>query len=605
VVVALVVGFVAMRSSDSSRGGGPASGPAEPDWAAFEEAVADLAEAKGVRYAETATFGSEFRDITVTDTGWSFGQRGFPEGGLADLGRDLLWVGGKAYSRSSVATDAELEQMGTAAEGEGTRPGAWTFDALGESDELEAMFGRMPRPADLAADLGASLDELRRQPDAADHVSATTVDELPVLQADTSAGRLIVTEDEPHQVLRLEPYDDADQLDRWHGRATQEDDDGPWDHLDEIFGDASPSGKVTTGPLADSDSAGIDLLAVPPEEAEWMFDALEDYITPLDKAIDGGITLSLASNGAVSCSAGGCMVTENFTGSVATRAQQRLTGGQVDATMTATITIDGQPAGRCITRQVVPITSATVSGTLSCSSPEAGSVFVATDNRYRAQAQARSRASGGRPVPYSFPYASQTLIQANAVATVEVKQLLDQNRRNRGSLPCTTGRGTPPRAQGLVGPARRSPPQPRPPRSGRCDLEMPSPGSRQQLPYDMRLARAAAQELGLDVNGVWFRHDAGNHLRWEGQRRGATVFGETIPGRVVDQIEGHPVYFQGIVLTRNAFRDERTLRTTLLHEFQHVDDLRTGRPPRNTDAHEAAIEAEARRRYDEWAANHP
>ena len=217
-VVALVVGFVAMRSSDSSRGGGPASGPAEPDWAAFEEAVADLAEAKGVRYAETATFGSEFRDITVTDTGWSFGQRGFPEGGLADLGRDLLWVGGKAYSRSSVATDAELEQMGTAAEGEGTRPGAWTFDALGESDELEAMFGRMPRPADLAADLGASLDELRRQPDAADHVSATTVDELPVLQADTSAGRLIVTEDEPHQVLRLEPYDDADQLDRWHGR---------------------------------------------------------------------------------------------------------------------------------------------------------------------------------------------------------------------------------------------------------------------------------------------------------------------------------------------------------------------------------------------------
>ncbi|MYQ83577.1 hypothetical protein GTY51_07980 [Streptomyces sp. SID4936] len=86
----------------------------------------------------------------------------------------------------------------------------------------------------------------------------------------------------------------------------------------------------------------------------------------------------------------------------------------------------GQSAGKCTSpRSTFRLTGNNAAGTLRCSNPGAGSVYSSVAERYKARAEAQSRASGGRVVHYSIPLRANTLVEASALAAVEVKALVD------------------------------------------------------------------------------------------------------------------------------------------------------------------------------------
>ncbi|GGV97396.1 hypothetical protein GCM10015535_68680 [Streptomyces gelaticus] len=102
----------------------------------------------------------------------------------------------------------------------------------------------------------------------------------PALGIDTSAGRLLVTKDKPHRVLRLEAYDALD---------------GISDMKDQIENGQAPTAPrtITTGPLASGDAEGMDLTPIIADAADKMFDTLVDYADQLKDATDRGITFTL------------------------------------------------------------------------------------------------------------------------------------------------------------------------------------------------------------------------------------------------------------------------------------------------------------------------
>ncbi|MFJ8853566.1 hypothetical protein [Streptomyces sp. NPDC102437] len=79
-----------------------------------------------------------------------------------------------------------------------------------------------------------------------------------------------------------------------------------------------------------------------------------------------------------------------------------------------------------------------MSGSLICSNPGAGGTFASVEGQKKAEARARSRANGGRPVQYTIPLRDNSLITARALATVEVKRLVEKvGRERKGAGPCS------------------------------------------------------------------------------------------------------------------------------------------------------------------------
>ncbi|MCX5340166.1 hypothetical protein [Streptomyces atratus] len=158
------------------------------------------------------------------------------------------------------------------------------------------------------------------------------------------------------------------------------------------------------------------------------------------------------------CSSGGCTAKNSFAGQVTTGAKSRLTDGKVTAVMTASFSIDGKSAGKCTSPQSsFAVTGTSVFGSLSCSNPGAGPTFASVESQKKAEARARSRASGGRLVQYRIPYRAETLISAYALATTEVKKLVDKVRQERDDIGCrlrspVSGAGT--RSHGAAEPFR-------------------------------------------------------------------------------------------------------------------------------------------------------
>ncbi|MFC8535743.1 hypothetical protein ACFUJY_17530 [Streptomyces sp. NPDC057249] len=421
------------------RPGGP--GSEEPvavrDLKPFRLAVAALADAPGLRYRDSGDDPVK-RDITVTASGSRFGA---VEVGGSGLAREVLHVGGRTFTRAKDAGS-----------------GAWA--AADESDSVtRETVGHMPAPPDLATALSKALDRLEGTPAPTESARPPAVDGTPALAVDTSAGRLLVTEQKPHRVLRLEAYGPARPADASGGsvgaasfrltpvtaEAGSEDEDPP-ERLD-----------VTDGPLADSDSAGLDLAPVTEAAADPMFDTLERRTGELKNATDSGIRLTLSSGGTVKCGSGGCTARNSFSGHLTTSAKSRLVSGKVTAVMTASFSIDGKSAGRCTSSQSsFAVTGASVSGSLSCSNPGAGPTFASVEARKKSEARARSRAAGGRLVQYRIPYRADTLINAYALARTEVKKLVDKVRRERDAGGCvlrTPASGAAARSGGVTVPA--------------------------------------------------------------------------------------------------------------------------------------------------------
>ncbi|WP_236242442.1 hypothetical protein [Streptomyces sp. CC228A] len=387
----------------------------------FEEAVADLREAPGLRYRDTATAGITERDITVTASGSQFGRTG---SGVRRHDQDVLRVGGREFTRWRVdpAPGRPTEGGKPAAE----KPGAWTVGSHGASVILEEVLDNRPPPARLAALLSQALAEQadsRREPGEARR--GLTVNGTPARALDTSAGRLLITQRTPHRVLRLQPYDLSERADALRDGETPTD-----------------IPQVTIGPLAGHSSEGLDLTVIDKDAVDAMFDTLLEYTKQLKDATDQGISFQLDGSGDVKCGPGGCTATQKFRGRVTTRAKARITGGTVTAVMDAAFTIGDRPAGRCTSRRgTFALAGSTVSGTLTCSEPAAGPVYTSVAAQRKADALARSRATG-RPVRYSIPFRATTLVDARALAAVEVKRLVERVERERAAVArAASGRG--------------------------------------------------------------------------------------------------------------------------------------------------------------------
>ncbi len=420
----LVAGLLTWMNSSSEYDTSTAKRNLKP----FEQAVDDLAKAPGLRYRDTAIAGITERDITVTASGSQFGTTG---SGNKEHDHDVLRIGGKTFTRWQVDP-----APGKDVEPDTRTPSDWLAGFYGNSDILDEVLDQRPPPPKLAAQLSKALEELRDvpQPDATEQQQPLTLDGTPALGIDTSAGRLLITKQEPHRVLRLEPYDLSELAERFrNGGAPTE------------------IPQVTTGPLADSNSEGMDLTPIVGDAVTTMFDTLEKQAKQLNNARETGITFTLDGSGDVNCGPAGCTANMTFTGEVTSAAKTRITDGKVTAVMSATFTIGGQPAGKCTSqRGTFPVIGNNVSGSLTCSNPGAGPVYTSVAATYKAQAEAQSRASGGMPIRYSIPLRANTLIDARALAVVEVKQLVARVRRERDTADCATPNSFPSSTQVLL-----------------------------------------------------------------------------------------------------------------------------------------------------------
>ncbi|MFF3389895.1 hypothetical protein ACFYW1_02905 [Streptomyces sp. NPDC002669] len=429
---------------------GPKKAEAARDLKPFRQAVTALAGSPGLRYQDSAT-GATKRDVTVTASGSRFGTAG---SGDTELAREILDIGGRTFTRqkdpaSGTGSDARAS-------------GTWTA-AQGSDGETQELVERRPSPALLAIQLSKSLDRLENTPAPDGPAEPPTVNGTPALVVDTSMGRLLVTDKKPHRVLRLEPYGSSpssgssgDRARAVSARSATTAVQAPartqvqvqpqpqvQAQVQESSGDEGPAEtpEVTEGPLDGSDSAGLDLVPVTGDAVDPMFDTLEKQAKELNGATDSGISLALSGSGTVKCGSGGCTARNSFAGRITTDARSRLVGGKVTAVMAASFSIDGRSAGRCTSPQrSFSVTGAGVSGSLSCSNPGAGPTFASIEARKKAEARARSRASGGRPVQYRIPYRADTLITARALATTEVKKLVDKVRQERDGADCPVAR---------------------------------------------------------------------------------------------------------------------------------------------------------------------
>ncbi|MEL5960030.1 polymorphic toxin-type HINT domain-containing protein [Streptomyces sp. CLV115] len=407
-VLALLGGLLARQSDPGSAHGTAA---AKRHLAPFQEAVRRLAEAPGLRYGDTTTAGISQNQITVTARGSRFGTNGYGKK-LKDLEEDVLRIGDKIFTRRQVdpvpPPDAEPGVK---------KPSRWT---LGEEDDdglLGQALQRAQSPPALAAVLSTALAQLEHEQSLNDpRQQHRSVHGNPALAVDTSAGRLLVTRQKPHRVLRLEPYDLSESIDLLEK------------------GETSTLPEVTNGPLAAHGSEGMDLTPIVSDaEVGDMFDTLVEYAEGLKDATVSGIDFSLDGSGDLNCGASGCSVVQKFTGNVSAKERKdRVADGEVSAVLSAGFTIAGQPAGRCTSpRGTFALHGNDVSGTLKCSSTAAGPVYTATAARYKAKADAESRAAGGRTVRYTIPFTADTLVEARALARVETEQLVKQAKGER------------------------------------------------------------------------------------------------------------------------------------------------------------------------------
>ncbi|MFC9749586.1 polymorphic toxin-type HINT domain-containing protein [Streptomyces niveus] len=434
-VLALVAGLLAL---DHDSGSDAQQARTERNLQPFKEAIEDLADAPGLRYQDTSTLGITENDITVTAGGSQFGTTA---SGRNDHGRDVLRIDGKKFTRWQVDPAPGKD----VAPGKKAPPSEWIVGLDDGSKLMDEALARTIAPSKLAAVLDKALADLERSPPPDGSKTSSTsgqrplnVNGTPALAVDTSAGRLLVTKDKPHRVLRLEAYDLRENLS---------------DLRDQLENGEEPTAPrtVTTGPLAAGGAEGMDLTPILADAADKMLDTLVEYADQLKDATDRGITFTLDGAGEMDCSPKGCTATQNFTGKVSSIARkERVTQGEVTAVLSATFTIDGKPAGQCTSPQrTFPVRGNNVSGTLKCSNPAAGPLYASVAARVQAQAQADADACGCR-VRLTYPLRANTLIDARALATVEAEKLANQAKSERDRADCTSPHSFPSGTQVLL-----------------------------------------------------------------------------------------------------------------------------------------------------------
>ncbi|WP_228688336.1 type I-U CRISPR-associated protein Cas7 [Amycolatopsis keratiniphila] len=351
----------------------------------FEQALAGLSSAPAVRNSTSAVGGMMETDVKTTAYGETSGTMSFQGKKI-----EILVVGGKVFFKAP----------------EGLLPGASADSAeelkdrwiTGEDELFGPVLQQFESPEKLANRLREALER-------ADEITeGQNVRDVPALKASTPAGDLYVSKEAPHRLLRYSV--------KMPGGMPPLPGAGSQPQL--------PSGAG----LGDSD---VDALS--PQETDAVYEELTSNTKKLTGAVNTGVRFDMDGAATVACSASGCTVTANVTSS-ASASGGKVTG-QVNATMTANVTIGGRSAGSCRNTATLPMNG---SGSISCVNGGAGGVFSAVEAEKKADAEARSRASGGVPVQYQIESIASVSVLAEAIGQVEITRLVDELGQRRSQL---------------------------------------------------------------------------------------------------------------------------------------------------------------------------
>ncbi|MEV7552917.1 SON protein [Amycolatopsis sp. NPDC089917] len=384
-VLVLVAGLTTWLLWPSKAGRGP-----------FEQALAGLSSAPAVRNSTSAAGGMITTEVKTTAYGETSGTMTF-----RGMKIEILSVGGKVYFK---APDGLLP---------GARPDSSAASDLKDRwiTGEEALFGPALRqfesPERLAARLREALERAEDIPEDQDE----TVRDVPALKASTPAGDLYVSKEAPHRLLRFSV--------RMPGGM-------PSVPRVPTIPDAGSRPPLPSGEgLGESD---VDALS--PEETVAVYEDLMSNTKKLSGAVDTGVRFDLDGAATVSCGSAGCTVTANVSNTASANSGGKVTG-QVNATMTANVTIGGRPAGSCRNTATLSLNSA---GSISCVNSGAGGVFSSVEAEKKADAEARSRASGGVPVQYRIESIASVSVMAEAIGQVEITRLVDELSERRSKL---------------------------------------------------------------------------------------------------------------------------------------------------------------------------
>ncbi|MEY9911663.1 hypothetical protein ABIA35_007919 [Catenulispora sp. MAP12-49] len=280
----------------------------------LSQALANLSDQQLLRYSGVSPDGRASWQLTVTAGGQAQGAIELGDGKLG-----VLQVGGRTYFRADDTASAgllgELPSGVTAASVRGT----WV---TGES-ALEAL---LPSGLASAGDLAASLRSALSSSDAgfpSPTVPTPLVDGEAAVPVTTSAGVLYISTAQPYRVLRLVP--------------------------------------VTAGP-----GQPTDVETVSQSTAKDVISGLVDQTRTLTAALDFGIVFQYGQDPQLRCSRNACTVEAD--GVVASGTDPT---GSVVADVTATVSVDGQPAGQCEVIAKLPLDQPQ---TFHCQDPDAVSV---------------------------------------------------------------------------------------------------------------------------------------------------------------------------------------------------------------------------------------
>jgi hypothetical protein len=220
--------------------------------------------------------------------------------------------------------------------------------------------------------------------------------------------------------------------------------------------------------VAPSGLGTLDLPAVSAADLEALYNDLQTDTKQLKDAVNSDIDFRLNGNATVHCGPGGCEVQARVTSDVVSSDPDATLSGDVTAQLTATVSIEGEPAGGCTASRKLPLKG---SASISCDDTLAGVVFDEVNAQKKAVAEAESEAQGGQPVPYTIQATGQAEVQA--IATVKVQALLQQQQLEqdlarlmqiaqdaRDAVEAGTGAGTQASPSAAPSPSPSAPPAP-------------------------------------------------------------------------------------------------------------------------------------------------
>ncbi|MBO0806433.1 MAG: hypothetical protein J2P25_25570 [Nocardiopsaceae bacterium] len=280
-------------------------------------------------------------------------------------------------------------------------------------------------PAQLAKGFQADLKDGSDFP----HIGAAPVryDGTPALAATLRSGKhgkhkdgtLYVTASEPYRVLGARTTGKSGGASAAGALGTT------------AYGGASAAQAASLVTRADSGGSGQPAFApLTPSQVDQEYGDLIDQTKTLKSAVDVGITFDFNQNGNLNCTDTSCTVQENVATST-TSSQDAQLSGNVTATMTANVTVNGQPGGGCTQQSSLPING---SGTMSCTDAGVAGPVQEIKNQAQQKANAEAAASPGQEVtvPYTLSFRASVQIEALAevAATVTKEVNTEQSQQS-------------------------------------------------------------------------------------------------------------------------------------------------------------------------------